>query len=83
MGQKLPKRPRDFNEAAKLVIDIGTGQVADREPAPPEDDSKDPPPYPWEAAAASRAARHGGCAVPAERRSEIAHKAAKKRWKRD
>jgi hypothetical protein len=27
---KLPKRPRDFSQAAKFVVDIATGQV----PAP-------------------------------------------------
>ena len=27
-----PKRPRDFSQAAKLVIDIASGQVEDREP---------------------------------------------------
>jgi hypothetical protein len=26
------KRPRHFNQAAKLVIDIATGQVQDRSP---------------------------------------------------
>ena len=29
---KRPKRPRDFSQAAKLVVDIATGQVEDREP---------------------------------------------------
>jgi hypothetical protein len=28
---KLPKRPRDFSQAAKLVVDIASGQVEDRE----------------------------------------------------
>jgi hypothetical protein len=31
-----PKRPRDFSQAAKLVIDIATGQVEDRLPIPEE-----------------------------------------------
>jgi hypothetical protein len=29
---KHPKRPRDTNQLAKLVVDILTGQVEDREP---------------------------------------------------
>lgn len=33
---KHPKRTRDFSQAAKLVIDIATGQVEDREPTPEE-----------------------------------------------
>lgn len=28
------KRPRDANQLAKLIIDIATGQVEDREPTP-------------------------------------------------
>jgi hypothetical protein len=30
------KRPRDFSQAAKLVVDIATGQVGDRPPTPEE-----------------------------------------------
>jgi hypothetical protein len=35
------KRPRDFSQAAKLVIDIATGQVEDQPPTP-EEQGKDP-----------------------------------------
>lgn len=38
---KPPKRPRDFSQAAKLVVHIATGQVEDREPTP-EEQGKDP-----------------------------------------
>jgi hypothetical protein len=31
-----PKRPRDPNQLAKLIIDIATGEVDDREPTPEE-----------------------------------------------
>ena len=34
---KHPRRPRDFNQAAKLVVDIASGQVEDREPTPEEE----------------------------------------------
>jgi hypothetical protein len=27
---KTPKRPRDFSQAAKLVVDIASGEVEDR-----------------------------------------------------
>jgi hypothetical protein len=30
------KRPRDPNQLAKLIVDIATGQVDDREPTPKE-----------------------------------------------
>jgi hypothetical protein len=69
------KRPRDFNQAAKLVVDIATGQVEDRPPTP-EEQGKDP--------AAAAMGRKGGAAraksTTAEKRAEIARKAAQKRW---
>jgi hypothetical protein len=72
---KAPKRPRDFSQAAKLVIDVATGQVEDR-PLTPEEQGKDP--------AAAALGRKGGAAraktmSPAQR-AEIARKAAKSRW---
>lgn len=33
---KHPKRPRDTNQLAKLMVDILTGEVEDREPTPEE-----------------------------------------------
>ena len=35
MADKHPKRPRDLNQWAKLVTDIVSGEVKDREPAKP------------------------------------------------
>jgi hypothetical protein len=73
---KAPKRPRDFSQAAKLVVDIATGQVEDRPPTPQER-GKDP--------AAAAMGRRGGAAraksLSKERRKEIAKKAAKTRWR--
>ena len=77
MTAKPPKRPRNFNQAGKLVIDIATGQVEDREPTL-EEQGKDP--------AAAALGRKGGAArakaLGAKRRTEIARKAARKRWER-
>jgi len=77
MAPKHPKRPRDFSQAAKLVIDVATGQVEDREPTP-EEQGKDP--------TATAMGRKGGAAraksMSPERRAEIAKKAAQKRWGR-
>ena len=71
------KRPRDFSQAAKLVIDIATGQVADRPPTP-EEQGKDP--------AAAALGQKGGAARAAKlsqkRRAEIARHAAARRWKK-
>jgi hypothetical protein len=76
-GPKGEKRPRDTNQLAKLMVDILTGQVEDREPTP-EERGVDP--------AASAMGKKGGPARAAsmtpERRAEIAKKAAAKRWKK-
>jgi len=76
---KHPKRPRDTNQLAKLMVDILTGQVEDREQTP-EEQGKDP--------AAVSLGRRGGLrggharaeSLTPERRREIARKAAQKRW---
>jgi hypothetical protein len=73
---KPPKRPRDFSQAAKLVIDIATGEKPNRDPTP-EEQRKDP--------AAVELGRKGGQAraegLSKKRRKEIAKKAARTRWK--
>ncbi len=74
---KPPKRPRDFSQAAKFVVDVATGQLEDRVPTP-EEQGKDP--------AAAALGRKGGAArakaVNAKRRTEIARKAAESRWRK-
>jgi hypothetical protein len=72
---KHPKRPRDPAQLAKLIVDIATGEVEDREPTP-EERGVDP--------AASAMGQKGGAARAArmtpKKRSEIAKKAAELRW---
>jgi len=71
----MPKRPRDFNQLAKLVVDIASGEVQD-----PESDAQKTP---------NRRGRAGGIkggvarskVLPAEQRSAIAKKAANSRWR--
>jgi hypothetical protein len=48
MAEDRRKRPRDFSQAAKLVIDIATGQIEDRPPTP-EEQGKDPAAVSFEA----------------------------------
>lgn len=75
-----PKRPRDPNQLAKLMVDIASGQADP--PAAPKDNEKDP--------AAVSLGRRGGlkggaaraASLTPEQRSEIAKKAAEKRWSR-
>lgn len=73
-----PKRPRDPNQLAKMIADIATGEVTETK----TDDGKDP--------AAVALGRKGGLKggearankLTAEKRSEIAKKAAKARWEK-
>ena len=69
----MKKRPRDPNQLAKSIIGIATGEVEDRQPDSGKDQS------------AAALGRKGGNARAATlsptRRSEIAKKAAAKRWK--
>jgi hypothetical protein len=73
------KRPADFAQRAKLIVDIATGEIEDREPTP-EEQGKDP--------AAVSLGRRGGLkggkarakALRPSKRREIARKAARARW---
>ena len=71
MTMKRTPRPRDPIQLGKLMVDIATGAVPDG-----ADDGKD--------AAAAEMGRKGGAnraaSMTAERRLEIAKKAAAKRW---
>ena len=79
MPDKRLKRPRDPAQLAKLMIDIASGEIEDREPER-QPDGKD--------VAAVSLGRRGGlkggkarsAKMTPERRAEIARKAAKARW---
>jgi hypothetical protein len=75
-----PKRPRDPNQRAKLIVDIATGE-SDEPKAPTERDRT------RAAELARKAAPKGGraraAALSSKRRSEIARRAANARWSRD
>ncbi len=70
---KPPKRPRDPNQLAKLMIDIASGEVEEAEATVTEK-------------RASTAGKKGGPArakaLTPEQRSEIASLAAQARWKK-
>ncbi len=76
MPDRLHKRPRDPAQLAKLMIDIASGEVEDREPEP-SNEGKD--------AAAVSLGRRGGlkggkaraASMSSKRRAEIARRAAK------
>ena len=71
MAQKRLPRPRDPLQLGKLIVDIATGQVEDK-----VEDGKN--------ASAADLGRLGGAArakaLSPEKRTQIAKKAAKKRW---
>jgi hypothetical protein len=77
MAARSPKRPRDPNQLAKLVVDIATGSVEDA----PVDSGKNP----HAVASGRKGGLNGGKARAAkltpEKRSEIAKKAAAARWR--
>lgn len=76
MATKNPKRPRDANQLAKSIVDLSTGDAEEVD----QDEGKDP--------AAVALGRKGGlkggkaraAKLTSEQRTEIARKAAKKRW---
>jgi hypothetical protein len=78
MSDKHPKRPRDVNQLAKMILDIATGEKPDRDPTP-EEQGKDP--------AAVAMGKKGGKArassMTPERRAQIARDAATSRWKKN
>ena len=71
---KPPKRPRDPNQLAKLIVDIAAGEVVEEPASPPKSSLE----------AAREGGRVGGPArsraLTPERRAEIAKKAAQTRW---
>lgn len=77
-----PKRPRDPNQLAKLIVDIVTGETPD-DSTDAADEGKDPAAV----ALGRKGGLKGGAArakkLTAKQRSEIAKKAAKARWKKD
>jgi hypothetical protein len=72
MATRRLKRPRDPIQLGKLIVDIATGQVEDQ-----VDDGRD--------SAAAALGRKGGKAraekLSPEERSNIARRAAQRRWK--
>jgi hypothetical protein len=79
---KHPKRPRDPNQLAKLIVDLASGERAEPPPTSRDESGKDPAAV----ALGRKGGLKGGVArasnMTAEQRTEIARKAAITRWKR-
>ena len=72
---KRPRRPRDFSQAAKLVVDIASGQVEDREPTP-EEQGKDPAAVALGKRGGAKGGRMRASRLTPEQRAEAARLAA-------
>ncbi|MGE3626156.1 MAG: RNA-binding protein [Hyphomicrobiales bacterium] len=80
MADRL-KRPRDSAQLAKLIVDIATGEVDDREPTP-EEEGKDPAAVKRGRAGGKKGGKARAANMTAKQRSEAARKAVKVRWSR-
>jgi hypothetical protein len=76
MAETRKKRPRDPIQLAKLIGDIATGQVEDR-----EQDKRNPAAVALGKLGGAKGGKARADKLTKERRSEIASKAAKVRWK--
>jgi hypothetical protein len=73
---KKPKRPRDTNQLAKSIVDIATGEKDDTA----LDDGKNPAAVALGRLGGKKGGKARAKSLTAEQRSEIAKKAAAKRW---
>lgn len=72
-----PKRPRDLNQLAKSIVDEATGQTE------PIEDTRDPLAVELGRRGGLKGGKARAAKLTAEQRSEIARKAAAKRWGQD
>jgi len=72
-----PKRPRDTNQLAKSIVDLSTGEESEK---PTLDENKDPNAVALGRKGGLKGGKARAASLTAERRSEIAKKAAKARW---
>lgn len=80
MAEKHPKRPRDPNQWAKLMVDIATGEVDDRAPTP-EEQGKDPAAVKRGQLGGLKGGRARAARLTPQQRSEAARKAVAARWR--
>ena len=71
-----PKRPRDPNQLAKLIVDLSVGEAQDIDP----NIGKNPSAVAMAALGASKGGKARAAGMSAEKRKEIAKKAAEMRW---
>jgi len=72
-----PKRPRDPNQLAKLIVDISTGETEDKAP----ESDKNPAAVELGRLGGRKGGKARAKSLSAARLSEIGKKGAEKRWK--
>jgi hypothetical protein len=82
-GREAPRRPRDLNQWAKRMVDIATGEVDDREPAPQTDPNKDPSAVALGRKGGLKGGRARADSLTSAEQKKIAQEAAKKHWQKD
>lgn len=73
----MAKRPRDFNQLAKLVVDIASGEISD----PVSEKMRNSVPIRG-SAGGIKGGRARAAILSSEQRKEIAQNAAQTRWKK-
>lgn len=73
----MPRRPRDRNQLAKLVVDIATGEAEEPKETGPE---KNPAAVALGKLGGAKGGKARAAKLSAKRRSEIAKTAAQARW---
>jgi hypothetical protein len=81
MVERRLKRSRDPAQLAKLIIDIATGEVEDREPTP-EESGKSAGAVARGKAGGPKGGRARAMKLDPVKRAEIARLAAQTRWKK-
>jgi hypothetical protein len=76
---KNPKRPRDTNQLAKLIVDVATGEEQLPEDKP---NKKNPAAVALGKLGGLKGGKARAANLTKEKRSEIAKKAATKRWEK-
>lgn len=71
-----PKRPRDPNQLAKMIVDLSTGEIEENDP----DKDKNPAAVERGKLGGQKGGPARSIALTPERRKEIARKAAASRW---
>jgi hypothetical protein len=77
----MPRRPRDPNQLAKLIVDMATGQTPRDEARPDPDAGKNPHAVALGRMGGAKGGKARAKKLSATKRKAIAKKAARARWR--